>query len=179
MTDGPRGFAAFSWRNGRQSRPVISRQALTAPQRSSLLCSSLNFLLRTPWQPVSATTRAQPGVRTERAALLALAALLLAGCAAPAAEPPGPGSDGAATLPGLAWTARSPSPTPRTEVAVAELDGLVYVLGGFTLDGANVPLMEVYDPAADAWSRGPDYPIPVHHTGFVAHDGALMVLGAT
>ena len=41
-------------------------------------------------------------------------------------------------------------PSARTEVAVAEVGGKIYVVGGF---GGEREL-EVYDSAADRWSRG-------------------------
>jgi N-acetylneuraminic acid mutarotase len=37
------------------------------------------------------------------------------------------------------------------------------VLGGYAPDGATVAAVEVYDPAADAWSAGPDLPLAVNH----------------
>jgi N-acetylneuraminic acid mutarotase len=104
-----------------------------------------------------------------------LLALLLAGCAAPPAPQP-PAAPG--TLePAWAWEARTAAPTPRTEVAAAALDGRIYVVGGFDSSGANVATVEVYDPAADSWRPGPAYPIPIHHTVLVAHEGSVWGFG--
>ena len=52
------------------------------------------------------------------------------------------------------WTTGAPMPSARTEVAVAEVGGKIYVVGGF---GGEREL-EIYDPAADRWSRGAVHP---------------------
>jgi len=44
-------------------------------------------------------------------------------------------------------------PTPRSEVAVAPLDGKIYVIGGFEADGSPSARVEVYDPATNKWSE--------------------------
>ena len=76
-----------------------------------------------------------PRFRTFAAALLVGAALFAAGAFAQ-----GVGR----------WTTGSPMPSARTEVAVAEVGGKIYVVGGFRGERE----LEVYDPAADRWSRG-------------------------
>ena len=48
------------------------------------------------------------------------------------------------------WIISTPMPSSRTEVAVAEMGGKIYVVGGF---GGEREL-EIYDSAADRWSRG-------------------------
>ena len=53
------------------------------------------------------------------------------------------------SLPGL-WTTLAPVPTPRSEVATVELEGKIYVFGGF---GTGSTANEVYDPATDAWRQ--------------------------
>lgn len=64
-------------------------------------------------------------------------------------------------------------PSVRSEVAVAEVGGKVYVVGGF---GGDTPL-EIYEPTADRWSRGAPLPRPLHHAAAVGVDGRLFVLG--
>ncbi|MGQ0535615.1 MAG: Kelch repeat-containing protein [Methanobacteriota archaeon] len=109
-----------------------------------------------------------------------LLVVLVAGCVTPA-DTPGP--EQGALEDALAWQARTEAPTPRTEVAGAAIDGRFYVLGGFTaatttaLSEVSVATVEAYDPAADSWTTVADYPIPVHHTAAVAHDGSLFVFG--
>ena len=64
-------------------------------------------------------------------------------------------------------------PLERSEVAVAELDGKIYVIGGF--DGQQE--LEIYDPAVDRWSRGAAIPRALHHAGAVGLNSKLYVIG--
>jgi N-acetylneuraminic acid mutarotase len=78
----------------------------------------------------------------------------------------------AAQAPG-GWTNGAPMPSSRTEVAVAELGGKIYVVGGFGGERA----VEIYDPAADRWSRGAAFLHEVHHAAAVGLNGKLYVIG--
>ena len=42
------------------------------------------------------------------------------------------------------WMKGSDLPNPRTELVTANLDGEVYVIGGFTLDGKITDIVEMY-----------------------------------
>ena len=82
------------------------------------------------------------------------------------------------------WMTGAPAPTARTEVAVAALDGLIYVVGGFeqssswrSPQSSTSTKVEVYDPVTNRWSSRPDLPIGLHHAGAAALDGALYVVG--
>lgn len=70
--------------------------------------------------------------------------------------------------------ATPPAPTPmpeaRTEVAGAAWRGRILVAGGLRADGTASDRVDVYDPTAGEWSRGPDLPVALHHL-------ALGVLG--
>src|SRR6266566_1567001 len=77
-----------------------------------------------------------------------------------------------AQVPG-SWTTGAPMPSARTEVAVAEVDGKIYVVGGF---GGEREL-EIYDPAVDRWSRGAPIPRALHHAGAVGLNGKLYLIG--
>jgi hypothetical protein len=57
------------------------------------------------------------------------------------------------------WTTGKMMTTIRTELAVAEQGGLVYVAGGY--DGLTA--FEVYDPAADSWDTLADLPVGLEH----------------
>jgi len=101
------------------------------------------------------------------------AALLVAACTAgerPAPAPP-------PVEGGLAWQRLKPAPSERTEVAAAAVGDRIYLLGGFAPDGATVATVEVYDTAADAWSRGPDLPVAVNHAMAATLGGAVHVAG--
>jgi DNA-binding CsgD family transcriptional regulator/N-acetylneuraminic acid mutarotase len=69
-------------------------------------------------------------------------------------------SSGAQTV---RWHTRAQMPTPRTNLAVVEYNGLIYAIGGVSNDGVTAKV-EVYDPQADAWSTRRSKPTPV---GFV------------
>src|SRR5499433_4404923 len=71
------------------------------------------------------------------------------------------------------WIISTPMPSSRTEVAVAEVGGKIYVVGGF---GGEREL-EVYDPGADRWSRGASIPRALHHAAAVGSNGKLFVIG--
>ena len=74
-------------------------------------------------------------------------------------------------LPGL-WTTLAPMPTVRTEVAVAELDGKIYVIGGFgTIFAAN----DRYDPQTDTWTRLRPVPRTLNHTSAVVLEDLISM----
>lgn len=115
---------------------------------------------------------------------------LLAGCTSiegsrpsPSLAPPieRPAIDGHDVL-DYEWTPRAPGPTPRTEVVVGQVGSKFYVIGGFATPaapGAIVPtnMVEIYDAATDRWSRGPDYPLQIHHASAGELNGFLYVAG--
>ena len=61
---------------------------------------------------------------------------------------------------GRLWSRLTSMPTPRSEVAAVELDGKIYVFGGF---GRGAVANEAYDPATDTWSRLAPIPRSVDH----------------
>ncbi|RUL83188.1 kelch repeat-containing protein [Tautonia sociabilis] len=70
------------------------------------------------------------------------------------------------TDPEAAW---EPLPTPpfrRRALAAAEHQGKLYVVGGLTEEGDVVPRVDIFDPATDSWSRGPDLPGESRYVGF-------------
>jgi Kelch motif protein/galactose oxidase-like protein len=80
--------------------------------------------------------------------------------------------------PGDTWETLAPMPTPRTEVAVAALDGLIYVIGGFEGDGSASDKVEVYDPATDTWSEAAPLPEARHHAAATGLGGPrVWVIG--
>ncbi len=82
------------------------------------------------------------------------------------------------------WMTGAPVPTARTEVAVAALDGLIYVAGGFEPPDSWMiwqpsvsTKVEAYDPSTNRWSSKPELPVGLHHAGSAVVDGALYVVG--
>ena len=63
--------------------------------------------------------------------------------------------------------------TPRSELQVAMIDGLVYAPGGY--GGRDV--LEAYDPAEDTWVQLANMPDGRDHATVTALDGVLYVIG--
>src|SRR3989442_7644469 len=68
-------------------------------------------------------------------------------------------------------------PTARQEVAVAELNGQVFVIGGFGPGAEAVATVEVYDPATDRWETRAPLPAATHHAAAAVVGGRLYVAG--
>ncbi|MFN3944711.1 MAG: kelch repeat-containing protein [Allosphingosinicella sp.] len=75
------------------------------------------------------------------------------------------------------WSMGATMPLPRSEHAVAEFDGKIWVLGGYPPGRLPSNLVQVYDPATSRWSLGPALPEPIHHTHVAAVGGRIYVLG--
>ncbi len=104
--------------------------------------------------------------------LLALA-LLTGGCIGVTTESDAPIDVAASGT----WTTLAPMPTPRQEVAVAALDGAVWVIGGFGPRAEPVGTVEVYDPATNRWRARPPLPVALHHAAAAVVDHRLFVVG--
>ncbi|MDQ3842013.1 MAG: galactose oxidase, partial [Actinomycetota bacterium] len=62
-------------------------------------------------------------------------------------------------------------------MAVAELDGKVYVLGGYTGETTSSTLNRVYDPSTDAWKELAPMPRGLDHVGAAGYDGKIYAIG--
>ncbi len=98
------------------------------------------------------------------------------------------GAAGSATLPdagepGLTAPApgsygeRGELPASNSEMAVAELDGRIYVLGGYPSSREVQDTVQVYDPALDSWQLSVPLPLPLHHPVVVGVGGRLLSFG--
>lgn len=56
------------------------------------------------------------------------------------------------------WSLKAPLPTPRSDLVVGVIDGMVYAAGGFTATGA-VAVVEAYDPETNKWMAMPSLPV--------------------
>ncbi len=74
------------------------------------------------------------------------------------------------------WLTKAPIPTPRSEVAVAEVNGKIYVLGGFSSQQGQA-VHEEYDPATDKWRSRAPLPKGLNHAGAVGLNGKLIMVG--
>ena len=71
------------------------------------------------------------------------------------------------------WREIAASPTARSEVTAAVLDGIVYLSGGF----GGPTRLESYDVASDRWTVHPDMPHGKNHHMAVAHQAEIYVFG--
>jgi N-acetylneuraminic acid mutarotase len=73
--------------------------------------------------------------------------------------------------------ARAALPTQREHLTVTVLDGKLYAVGGRWSDRGNLAALEIYDPTAGTWTRGPD--LPTARSGLTAGvlEGHVHVTG--
>jgi N-acetylneuraminic acid mutarotase len=114
--------------------------------------------------------------------VLATAALLANACGGDSTGTPTPGqpSPAASAAPPAApgtWTQLAPMLQPRSEMAIAELGGKIYVIGGYPPGRIPSNVVQVYDPATNSWSLGPSTPVPLHHSHAVNVNGRLFLIG--
>lgn len=79
-----------------------------------------------------------------------------------------------------AWEERAPMPTARGGIGSGVVDGVIVVVGGEGNPDTETGVFaqtEIYDPAADEWSAGPDMPTPRHGMGAAGVDKGLFVPG--
>ncbi|MEW4567617.1 kelch repeat-containing protein [Tautonia sp. JC769] len=60
--------------------------------------------------------------------------------------------------PEAGWVALPPPPTPRRALAVAAHDGKIFVVGGLLETSDTTREVLIYDPEAQSWSEGPEFP---------------------
>jgi len=82
-----------------------------------------------------------------------------------------------AQAPGSMWETRTQLPESFSEIAVGELNGKIYVIGGYPGTRVYVNTVQVYDPATDDWSYTTPVPQPLHHTMAASSGGKLYVIG--
>ena len=75
------------------------------------------------------------------------------------------------------WGTRASLLEANSEMAVAELDGKIYVLGGYPASRVTARTVQVYDTATDQWSLTTPMPIPLNHQMAAAVNGRLYVIG--
>lgn len=75
------------------------------------------------------------------------------------------------------WSLAPAMLVPRSEHAVAELDGRVYAIGGYPPGRIPSEVVQVFTVATGRWAFGPPLPVPLHHTMAAAAGGRLYVIG--
>lgn len=75
------------------------------------------------------------------------------------------------------WEIKKEMSTARTEVGVALWNGKIYVAGGMDGMAGVSTKVEIYDPATDSWTTGPDLPAGRHHATVAQSGNSLYVIG--
>ncbi len=106
-------------------------------------------------------------------------ALVLVVCACDTSEAPDArsGLSDAASSQGGPWSLLTPMLQPRSEMAVAELGGKMYVIGGYPPGRIPSNVVQVYDPTTSSWTLGPTAPAALHHSVAIPVDGRLFLIG--
>ena len=79
-----------------------------------------------------------------------------------------------------AWSKIAPLPVPLESPAASFVDGTLYVVGGWALEGTTaspVSTVYAYHPASDTWTRAADLPTPIAAASTAVLDGRLYVIG--
>ncbi|HEX7809649.1 MAG TPA: hypothetical protein VF608_13010, partial [Thermoanaerobaculia bacterium] len=96
------------------------------------------------------------------------AGLALLGLASAAtAQQPAPGE----------WGMRAPTLEPLSELAVAEANGKLYLMGGYPPNRVTARTVQVYDIATDTWAYGPQLPLPNNHGMAASVNGKIYLIG--
>lgn len=74
------------------------------------------------------------------------------------------------------WIEGPPMPTARGALAVAELDGRLIAVGGYT-DASNTDAVELYDPAQQTWQTLPSLPTARDHLAAATWNGRVYAIG--
>jgi N-acetylneuraminic acid mutarotase len=111
---------------------------------------------------------------------IALLALLVAACGGSSGESSGPPT--APTSPtskvdGGQWAQRPPLLEANSELALAELNGRIYLLGGYPASRQTTRTVQVYDIAGSHWELGPALPQPNNHGMAAGVNGRVYLIG--
>lgn len=74
------------------------------------------------------------------------------------------------------WRTMPPTPTTRTEAVAATVNGVVYIIGGFTPQGIAVRVDRL-NLGTEVWNEAAPLPQPLHHTSASVVNGKIYVIG--
>ncbi|HEX7152308.1 MAG TPA: kelch repeat-containing protein [Thermoanaerobaculia bacterium] len=96
-----------------------------------------------------------------------LALLVLATAATAQMQGPAPGE----------WGMRAPTLEPLSELALAEANGKLYLMGGYPASRVTATTVQVYDIATDTWAYGPPLPMRNNHGMAASVNGKIYLIG--
>ena len=97
---------------------------------------------------------------------LAILLLAVAGCALQERKP---AYDG--------WSLLATMPVANSEIAVAELNGKIYVIGGYPWDRKTVATVQMYDSVTDKWQIVAPLPVSLNHVMAASANGKVYAIG--
>jgi N-acetylneuraminic acid mutarotase len=75
------------------------------------------------------------------------------------------------------WGQRASLIEPNSELALAEVNGKLYLLGGYPASRQTARTVQIYDIASDRWELGPPLPQPNNHGMAVGVNGRVYLIG--
>ncbi len=75
------------------------------------------------------------------------------------------------------WGRKAPLLEANSEFAAVELDGKIYVLGGYPASRQTQRTVQIYDIRSDSWSLGPPLPVANNHGMAAAVGGKVYLIG--
>jgi N-acetylneuraminic acid mutarotase len=75
------------------------------------------------------------------------------------------------------WGQRAQMIEPNSELALAEANGKLYLLGGYPASRQTARTVQVYDIATNSWSLGPQLPAPNNHGMAASVNGKIYLIG--
>ncbi|WP_412535850.1 kelch repeat-containing protein [Marinobacter sp. MIT932201] len=75
------------------------------------------------------------------------------------------------------WSALADMPTARGGVTAQAVNGLIYVMGGMSDQGASLSVVEVYNPATNSWQTATPLTYVRDNPGSAVLDGKIYVFG--
>jgi N-acetylneuraminic acid mutarotase len=91
--------------------------------------------------------------------------------------PTGPTPPATDQIDGGQWGQQAPLIEANSELALAELNGKLYLLGGYPASRQTVPTVQVYDIASSHWELGPPLPQPNNHGMAAGVNGRVYLIG--
>jgi len=121
--------------------------------------------------------------------MIALLALFSVACGkssdGSSGTPTGPTAPTMPTVPSLPttqvdggqWAQRAPLIEANSELAFAEVNGKIYLLGGYPANRQTARTVQVYDIASGSWQLGPPLPQPNNHGMAAGVNGRVYLIG--
>lgn len=77
----------------------------------------------------------------------------------------------------VGWGLLATMPAANSEIAVTELDGKIYVIGGYPWDRKTVATVLMYDSNTDRWRIVAPLPVPLNHVMAASANGKVYAIG--